>query len=415
MSLIGYKNNHLFIEGCLASDIAKKWGTPCYVYSKNTLIKAFQDFQNGLRELPHQIAYALKANNNLSLLKCLVELGSGFDIVSEGELERALKVGAKPEKIVFSGVGKTHSAIHRSLEVGIGCFNVESFSELKRIHAIAKSLKKTAPIAWRLNPDIQANTHPYISTGLKENKFGLSIEEAKKLCDHLNDMPWVSLVGLDCHLGSQIVSLDPFVAAWDVLLDFARFCEKKGFSIKTIDVGGGLGVRYENENPPSISTYTHTLVEHFKNTPYTLIVEPGRSLVAETGILLASCEYIKQTENKTFVILDTGLSELLRPALYGAWQPIWPCYQKEGAPTMLVDVVGPICESSDWLGLNRSLPCIQEGDLIAIGMTGAYGFSMSNQYNSRPRPPEIWVNGEAAHLIRKRETIADLWAHEVNI
>ena len=415
MSLIRYEGPDLFIEECRVADLVATWGTPCYLYSKNTLVDAFKQFKQGLGNQSHLIAYAVKANSNLAILRTIVALGGGFDIVSEGELERVLLAGANPNTIVFSGVGKTASSIERGLKVGIRCFNVESFSEIERIHTIAKTLGLIAPIALRLNPDISAETHPYISTGLKDNKFGLSLSQAQEVCEKLEKMPSVSLIGLDCHLGSQITSLAPFIAAWTFLLEFADFCKNRGFSLSLLDVGGGLGVRYQPEDtPPSISTYTKTLVQHFKNSPYTVVVEPGRSLIAESGLLVARCEYIKRTQHKTFMILDTGMTELLRPSLYGAWHSIIPVQQREG-PVQLVDVVGPICESSDWLAVNRNLPPIFEGDHLAIPMVGAYGFSMSSQYNSRPRPPEIWVDGSSAQLIRRREAFHDLWAHEVEI
>lgn len=415
MSYFHYQNNMLFVEEVSLHDIAAKYGTPCYVYSRAAITKQWQAFAHGFKTLPHLICYAVKANANLAVLNSLARLGSGFDIVSGGELARVIAAGGDPKKVVFSGVGKTTSEIIAALEAGIFCFNVESFAELQRINDIAQQCNKIAPIAIRINPDVDAQTHPYISTGLKENKFGVAINDALELFKFTQQAKNLRVCGIACHIGSQITSLAPFLAAIDCVLAFHQQLEKLGISISHIDFGGGLGVRYDNEVPLEIADYAAALNEKLGEKLTTLkiklVLEPGRAIVANAGILLTKVEYLKHNEHKNFAIVDAGMNDLIRPAMYQAHHEILPVQRQHFDQRQHYDIVGPICETSDFLAKNRDLT-LTEGELLAIMDVGAYGFAMSSNYNSRPRAAEIMVDGTKIHLIRERETMASLWKGE---
>lgn len=406
-----YKEGILFAEGIPLIDLVKQWDTPCYVYSQQMLTDRYQRLDRALAPLDHSICYAVKANSNLAILQILAKLGAGFDIVSQGELERVLLAGGSAQKVVFSGVGKKESEILRALSVNIRCFNVESLPELERINTLAKHLNKQARIAIRLNPHINVDTHPYIATSLKENKFGLDEAETVQAYLKAQQYPHLTTVGIACHLGSQILALDPFIESCNRVIKISQTLSSLGVSLEHIDVGGGLGVCYEAEQPPSLEAYAIALKQKFQHLPFQLVLEPGRSLVAECGILVTRCEYIKKTPFKQFVIVDAGMNDLLRPALYGASHPIIPLQQRPG-PLEHYDIVGPLCESGDYLGQNRALQPLIPGDILAIMIAGAYGFTMSSQYNSRPRAPEILVNQIKQTCIRQREHFHDLFAHE---
>ena len=411
MSEFHYKEGVLFAESVPVSNIVEKWGTPCYIYSQQMLTDRYSCLSKALTPLSHSICYAVKANSNLALLQILAKLGAGFDIVSQGELERVLISGGDPQKIVFSGVGKKESEIIRALEVGIRCFNVESLPELERINTLAKHLNKQASIAIRLNPHISVDTHPYIATSLKENKFGMDEAAAIQAYQIAQQYSHLKIVGLACHLGSQVLDLDPFIESYNRVIKVSKALAALGIHLEHIDVGGGLGVCYQEEQPPSLEAYALALKQKFQDLPYQILLEPGRALIAECGILVTRCEYIKETPFKQFAIVDAGMNDLLRPALYSAWHPIIPLLQRHGS-LKPYEIVGPLCESGDYLGQNRTLQPLVAGDLLAIMIAGAYGFTMSSQYNSRPRAPEILVNQTKHHCIRQREHFSDLWANE---
>lgn len=409
-------DDELTSEGVQLKDIANTVGTPCYIYSKKAIETNWQAFKNALdhAQYPHQINYAVKANSNLSILNILSKLGSGFDIVSGGELERVLKAGGNPKSIVFSGVGKSTLELTRAVEVGIGCINVESLGELERLNAIANQMNKIIPIAARINPGINPKTHPYISTGLSDNKFGIDIKEAVEFCVFAKSLPNVSLQGIACHIGSQLTELSPFLETLDKLILLIEDLKKSNVILQHLNFGGGLGVRYHEETPPTPAEYVSAILARLKaqNIHLTLHLEPGRSIVANAGILLTRVEYIKNQ----FAIVDAAMTDLKRPALYNAWHNIKPVSQKAkpnvSEPEKEYDIVGPVCESGDFLGKKRKL-CIIPGDLLAIFEAGAYGFSMSSHYNSRPKPAEVLIDNQRFHIIRPRESISDLFAKEL--
>lgn len=410
-SCLTYHDDSLYIEEVKLEEIASRYGTPCYVYSAKMLENNWHSFTNAFRSIPNIICYAVKANSNLAILHLLTRLGSGFDIVSLGELERVIKAGGSPDKIVFSGVGKQTHEITKALEYSIHCIDVESISELERINNIAGSIGKIATIALRVNPNIDAKTHAHITTGLDENKFGININNVLNICQQLTSMKNVKLTGLAAHIGSQITEIKPFSDAIDQLLQIYQQLKELNIEITTINIGGGLGITYYDEKPPSLTDYATAIIEKINMLPITLILEPGRSIIGNAGILLTTIEYIKETDKRNFAIVDAGMNDLLRPALYDAWQPILPVTNRS-LPMKKYDVAGPVCESADFLGKDREL-AIMSGDLLAIDCAGAYGFSMSSNYNSRCRPAEILVTGKNVHLIRHREQITDLFAHEV--
>lgn len=404
------KNNSLHFEDADLNSIANRFGTPCFVYSRKALTDAYQAYANALGDWPSTICYAVKANSNLGVLSLLAEQGAGFDIVSVGELERALRAGGDPSKMVFSGVGKTASEIARALEVGVGCFNVESQSELETLSQVASSQNKIAPISIRVNPDVDAKTHPYISTGLKENKFGIDINDAIHVYKRASSLPGLRINGVDCHIGSQLTETQPFLDALDRVLKLVDNLAEEGISIHHLDLGGGLGVTYNDETPPAIGDYIGAIKAKLGNRKIALMFEPGRSIAANAGLLLTRVEYLKPTEHKNFAIVDAAMNDLIRPALYQAWQEIVSVNPRSGEK-QLWDIVGPVCETGDFLGKDRALN-IEQGDLLAIKSSGAYGFTMSSNYNSRPRACEIMVDGEQAFVVRKRESLDDLMALE---
>ena len=400
----------LYLEDVPLQDIASKYGTPTYVYSEREIREAYCRFERALGCLPHTICYAVKANSNIAVLQILAKLGAGFDIVSGGELTRVLTAGGAPKKIVFSGVGKQDWEIRQALEVGIGCFNVESASELKRIAEIADTCKFVAPISIRVNPDVDPKTHPYISTGLKENKFGVSAMEAKGLYRAAANDPNLQIVGIDCHIGSQITNLLPFKDALDRLLELVRELESDGISLKHIDLGGGIGVRYRDEEPIDLDEFASIVRDAMVDLKHHLLFEPGRMIVANAGILLTRITTLKKNDEKRFAVVDAAMNDLIRPSLYNAWQDVIPV-TVTNKPAAKWDVVGPICETGDFLAKERHL-ALDENGLIAILSAGAYGFVMSSNYNSRNRAPEILISGSDHHVIRRRETIEDQLALE---
>jgi diaminopimelate decarboxylase len=392
--------------------LAERHGTPCYVYSRATLERHWHAFDRALGDQPHLICYAVKANSNLAVLHTLAQLGSGFDIVSGGELERVLRAGGQPQKIVFSGVGKTRAEIQRALQVGIHCFNVESEAELYRLNEIAGFLGLRAPMSLRVNPDVDAQTHPYIATGLKENKFGIVVEDALALYQQAAQLPHINIIGIDCHIGSQLTDIALFIDALQRVLALVEQLKTLGIELKHIDMGGGLGVRYQNETPPEPSALAHAFTQVLgKNNPYTLILEPGRAIIANAGVLLTRVEFIKHTAHKNFVVVDAAMNDLIRPMLYQAWQAVLPVIFTDARHAPHYDVVGPICETGDFLAKDRQLN-VQSDDLLVIRSAGAYGFAMSSNYNSRPRVAEVLVDGDQHRLVRRRETLDDLLALE---
>jgi diaminopimelate decarboxylase len=410
MQQFHYQNNELFVEQVSLAAIAAEFGTPCYVYSRTAIETNWRAFDTAFGNKPHLICYAVKANSNLAILNLLARLGSGFDTVSIGEIERVIAAGGDPQKIIFSGVGKTSAEILRALQIGIHCFNVESNVEIIRLNTLAAQENKTVNIALRINPDIDADTHPYISTGLKENKFGIEISNVLPLCEQIKKLSNLKLIGIGCHIGSQLTKLSPFLQALDRVLKTITNIQQMGFTLQHIDIGGGLGIRYRDEEPPAIKDYVNALCERLVNTNLEIILEPGRAITANAGILLSRVEYVKHTTHKNFVILDAAMNDLMRPALYNAWQDIQPVI-KNTNNTTLYDIVGPVCESADFLGRDREL-AVASGDLLAITCAGAYGFSMSSNYNSRPRVAEIMVDKNEVTQIRRRETITELYASE---
>ena len=411
MDHFSYQGNDLYAESVPLAEIARRYGTPCYVYSRATLERHWHAFDTAFAGRAHLVCYAVKANSNLAILNVLASLGSGFDIVSIGELERVLVAGGDPGKIVFSGVGKREDELQRALEVGIRCFNVEVPGELDRLNRIAGELGKKAPVSLRVNPDVDAQTHPYISTGLKENKFGIEMDKAFDEYIRASEMRNIEVVGIDCHIGSQLTSLDPFVDALDRVLVLVDKLKKAGVTIRHLDIGGGLGIRYNNESPPNPSDYSKVLSDRLLGLDYELLMEPGRAIVGNAGILVTRVEYLKSNTVKNFAIVDAAMNDLIRPALYQAWQAILPVNQSDAVPTRTYDVVGPVCETGDFLGKERLLS-ISAGDLLAVRSSGAYGFCMSSNYNSRPRPPEIMVDGDRMTLVRRRETVTELFDTE---
>ena len=408
MDFFQYKNDRLYAENLPVQQLAEQFGTPLYVYSRATLERHWRAFDSALGEHPHLICFAVKSCSNIGVLSVMAKLGSGFDIVSQGELERVLAAGGDPSKVVFSGVAKSREEIMRGLEVGIRCFNVESLSELKHINLIAGEMGKIAPISLRVNPDVDAHTHPYISTGLKENKFGISADEARAAYQFAATLPNVKITGMDCHIGSQLTELQPFLDATDRLV----LLKQDGIKLQHLDLGGGLGVTYHAETAPHPSDYAKALLEKLKNyQELEIILEPGRAISANAGILVAKVQYLKSNENRNFAITDTGMNDMIRPALYEAYMNIIEVDRTLVREKAVYDVVGPVCETSDFLGKQREL-AIAEGDFIAQRSAGAYGASMSSNYNSRPRTAEVLVDGEQAYLIRRRESVRELWALE---
>ena len=412
MDFFQYKNEQLYVEDLPVKQLAEEFGTPLYIYSRATLERHWHAFDSALGEHPHLICYAVKANSNIGILNVMAKLGSGFDIVSQGELERVLAAGGEASKVVFSGVAKSRSEIMRALEVGIRCFNVESIAELYHVNQIAGEMGKVAPISLRVNPDVDAHTHPYISTGLKENKFGVSVDEAREVYKLAATLPHVKIMGMDCHIGSQLTELQPFLDATDRLIRLMEQLKEDGITLKHLDLGGGLGVTYTDETPPHPSDYATALLNKLKDyEDLEIILEPGRAIAANAGILVAKVQYLKSNESRNFAITDTGMNDMIRPALYEAYMNIIEIDRTLEREKAIYDVVGPVCETSDFLGKQREL-AIAEGDYIAQRSAGAYGASMSSNYNSRPRTAEVLVDGDKAHLIRRRENLSELWALE---
>lgn len=406
-----YRDNALFAEDVSVRAIAEQYGTPCYIYSRATIERHWHAFNNALAGTKHLICYAVKANSNLAVLNIMAQLGSGFDIVSVGELERVLAAGGDAGKVVFSGVAKRADEMQRALEVGIHCFNVESEAELYRLSDVAVNLNKTANISLRVNPDVDAKTHPYISTGLKENKFGIAIEDALRVYLLARNLPNLNIIGIDCHIGSQLTSTTPFVDALDRVLQLLDTLADNNIEIQHIDIGGGLGIRYKDETPPEPAEYTQAVRKALGNRQLSIMMEPGRAIVGNAGILVTRIEYLKHNEERHFAIVDAAMNDLMRPALYNAWQEIIPVDRQNAGETLNYDVVGPVCETGDFLGKNRPLQ-LTAGDLLAVRSAGAYGASMSSNYNTRPRVAELMVDGDKVYLVREREEIQNLFAGE---
>ncbi len=412
MSVFSYQNGQLGAEGVLLADVAVRYGTPCYVYSRAAIEQQWRAFDQAFSGHPHLVCYAVKANSSLAVLNVLARLGSGFDIVSGGELERVIRAGGDPARVVFSGVGKRRDEMEQALRAGIRCFNVESVAELQRLAEVAAGIQRRAPVSLRVNPDVDVNTHPYIATGLKENKFGIPFAEAVAAYQQALALPSLDIVGIDCHIGSQITSLSPFVNALERLLQLVTAIEQTGITFRHVDIGGGLGIHYQDETPPTAADYANAVRRVFAGRSAEIIIEPGRSIVGNAGVLLTRVEYVKKTPHKNFAIVDAAMNDLLRPSLYDAWHDILPVIQKSSAQPDNYDIVGPVCESSDFLGRDRKL-ALQEGELLAIVSAGAYGFSMSSTYNTRPRACEIMIDKDRMFEIRRRETVTDLMAGEV--
>ncbi|MGO2135198.1 diaminopimelate decarboxylase [Marinobacter sp.] len=411
MDHFNYRNGELYAEDVPVSSIAERFGTPAYVYSRATLERHYRAYDDALKDRAHLVCYAVKANSNLAVLNVLARLGAGFDIVSAGELERVLRAGGDAGKIVFSGVGKQEWEMRRALEAGVRCFNVESDTELDRLNAVAGEMGVKAPVSLRVNPDVDAGTHPYISTGLKENKFGIDIAEALAVYTRAAALPNLVINGVDCHIGSQLITVSPFLDALDRVLELIDALAENGIRIRHLDMGGGLGVTYDDEQPPQPSEYVRALDERIGDRELELILEPGRSIAANAGILITRVEFLKCTEHRNFAIIDAAMNDLIRPALYSAWQAIVPVQPHGDAEEKVWDLVGPVCETGDFLGKDRPLQ-LKAGDLLAVRSAGAYGFVMSSNYNTRNRPPELMVDGEHVHIVRRRETIEDQLAPE---
>ena len=410
MNSFTIKNNHLHVEKRALADIAREFSTPCYVYSKDALTQAFTNFSAGFADCSHLVCFAVKANPNLAILNLFARLGAGFDIVSGGELARVLAAGGDPKKVVFSGVGKTEAEMQAALNAGIFCFNVESASELKRLNQVALSMGKVAPVSLRVNPNVDAKTHPYISTGLKNNKFGVAYEEALGIYQQAASMPGIAIHGVDCHIGSQITELSPFLDAFDRVLALVDALAARGIAVQHIDAGGGIGIAYQGETPPEFSVYAAAMRAKIVGRDIKLVFEPGRALVGNAGVLLTKVEYLKHTEAKNFAIVDAAMNDLMRPALYDAYHDIQAVSPREGVASNY-EIVGPVCETGDFLGHDRRLN-LQEGDVLAIMSAGAYGMSMASNYNTRGRAAEVMVDVDACHLIRQREQISNLFALE---
>ena len=406
-----YRENQLFVENVAIDTIVKKHGSPCYIYSRATLERHWNAFNNAFGTHSHLICYAVKANSNLGVLNVLARLGSGFDIVSIGELERVLKAGGDAKKVVFSGVGKREDEIRAALKIGIRCFNIEVMGELERINQVAGELGVKAPVSFRVNPDVDAQTHPYISTGLKENKFGIAIEDALDAYQAAAALPHIAVVGVDCHIGSQLTQTRPFLDALDKVLLLIDKLREHGITLKHLDLGGGLGICYRDEQPPEPADYIAAVLARLGESSLEIMLEPGRAIVGNAGILVTRVEYLKPTEHKNFAIVDAAMNDLVRPALYGAWQEIIPVKKDSTAPELVWDIVGPVCETGDFLGKERALK-LSQNDLLAVRSSGAYGFTMSSNYNSRPRVVEVMVDNDQIHVVRERETLAQLWQGE---
>ena len=410
MDYFNYRDDRLFAEDIAVEDIAKAHGTPCYIYSRATFERHWRAFDDALSGHDHLVCFAVKANSNLAVLNILARLGSGFDIVSIGELERVLAAGGEAGKIVFSGVGKKASEMRRALEVGIRCFNVESEAELTLLDSVAKEMGMIAPVSIRVNPDVDAKTHPYISTGLKENKFGIDISLAPEVYARASKMANLKIEGVDCHIGSQLTETRPFLDALDRVLALIDNLSTMGINIHHLDLGGGLGIQYRNEMPPLPAEYAKNLLAKLQGRDLTILIEPGRAIAGNAGILITQVEFLKSNDEKRFAIVDAAMNDLMRPALYGAWQDIIPLNKKAGQ-RQCYDIVGPVCETGDFLGKDREL-VLAEGDVLAVRSSGAYGFTMSSNYNSRPRVAEIMVDGDKMFVVRERETIESLYANE---
>ena len=406
MNYFDYRDGRLCAEGVALTRIAERYGTPTYVYSRAALTEHFMAYQDALADRHHLICYAVKANSNLAVLNVLAQLGAGFDIVSVGELERVLAAGGDPAKVIFSGVGKQPSEMARALQVGIHCFNVESEAELAVLNRVAGESGKKANISLRVNPDVDAKTHPYISTGLRDNKFGIDISQALDVYLAASEMPHLTITGIDCHIGSQLTEIAPFIDALNRVLKLVEQLSANGIKLEPLDLGGGLGVCYQNEQPPHPSEYIAAIRQQLDQSPMMLVLEPGRSIAANAGILLTRVEYLKPGKDKNFAIVDAAMNDMIRPALYEAWMAIEPVSPHTGSPHHW-DIVGPVCETGDFLGKNRRLS-LEQGDLLCVYSAGAYGFTMSSNYNSRGRAAEIMVDGNRAHQVRARETVEDL-------
>lgn len=411
MDYFEYRDGSLFAEDVNVSELAKTYGTPAYVYSRATFERHYKAFDDALSVVPHLVCYAVKANSNLAVLNVLARLGSGFDIVSGGELERVLAAGGDAAKVVFSGVGKTREEMQRALEVGIYCFNIESEAEMDVLNDVAGALGKVANISIRVNPDVDAKTHPYISTGLKDNKFGIDINDAERVYLRAAEMAHIKVSGVDCHIGSQLTEIKPFVDALDRVLMLIDKLEQSGITLSHIDLGGGLGIQYKDETPPSPAEQAAALVEKLKDRTLKVLIEPGRAIAGNAGILLTEVMYLKHNDYKNFAIIDAAMNDLMRPTLYGAWQDIVPAEQRQGEGKVY-DLVGPICETGDFLGKDRELN-LQQGDILAVRSAGAYGFTMSSNYNTRARVVELMIDKDSVHLARPREKVQQLFESEV--
>jgi len=411
MSVFTYQNGSLFAENVSLTALAEQYGTPLYVYSKAAFSKHFLEFQNALGDWPHLVCYAVKANSNLAVLNVLAKLGAGFDIVSQGELERVIAAGGDPKKVVFSGVGKQAAEMRRALEVGVFCFNVESEAELERLSQVAVEMQKTAHVSLRVNPDVDAKTHPYISTGLKDNKFGIDINDAPRIYAKATALPNLEVVGVDCHIGSQLTEITPFLDALDRVLSLVDELAEQGIKVKHLDLGGGLGVRYKDENPATAAEYIAAVKKRLGDRTFKLIFEPGRYIAANAGVFLTRVEFLKLNDYKNFAIIDGAMNDLIRPALYDAWQEIRPLKEQSQEPKRVYDLVGPVCETGDFLGKDREL-ALAANDLLAVMSAGAYGFVMASNYNSRGRAAEVMVDGDQHYLVRERESLESLFAGE---
>jgi diaminopimelate decarboxylase len=404
------RNGELFAEDVALSQIAAQFGTPCFVYSRSMLERAYRSYDQAFGSRPHLICYAMKANSNLAILDLFARLGSGFDIVSGGELARVIAAGGDPGKVVFSGVGKSRDDMHQALAAGVMCFNVESESELERLNDVARELKRKAPVSIRVNPDVDAKTHPYISTGLKENKFGVAFGEALRIYRRAHALRDIEVVGIDCHIGSQLTELAPFIDAFRKVLGLVDQLAAEGIKLRHLDLGGGLGIRYSDEIPPPADAYVKALLDCIDGRSQQILLEPGRSLVGNAGLLLTRVEYLKHGDARNFAVVDAAMNDLIRPALYDAYHDVREVRPSTAQPKRY-EIVGPVCETGDFLARDRELP-LDEGDLLAIMSAGAYGMTMSSNYNSRARAAEVMVDGEAVHLIRERERVEQLFAGE---
>ncbi len=411
MDYFDYKDDELYAESVSLDQLATVYGTPAYIYSRATIERHWRAFDAAFASVDHLVCYAVKANSNLAVLNLLARLGSGFDIVSVGELERVIAAGGNPARVLFSGVGKRVDEIARALEVGIHCFNVESESELERINEVAMGMGLKAPISLRVNPDVDAKTHPYISTGLKDNKFGIALDDAEKIYIDAAAMAGIEVIGIDCHIGSQLTEVTPFVDALERIMQLVDRLYDHGIALNHIDIGGGLGITYKDEKPPLPGDYAMPIMERLAGRDLKIIIEPGRAIVGNAGLLLTRVEYLKHHDAKDFAVVDAAMNDLMRPSLYSAWHDIIPLKRGDDSVARKYDVVGPICETGDFLGKGRKLN-LQEGDLLAVRSAGAYGFTMSSNYNSRPRIAEVMVDGDEHQLIRERESIESLYRGE---